>query len=518
MKITNKTLGEIGVKAFESRGISAETAARYGVYTVSRDASAGEAVPDPRGNIVAFPYLEHDVEVSTKYRAPGKKFWQREGGKRTFWNADVLDDAALHEGRNALVITEGEIDALTALECGYPFTVSVPDGAPAVPQGKTPEDLEPLDEAKDTEGKFEFMWNNRDRLRKIKRFIIASDADGPGRRLAAELVRRLGAAKCSFVAYPPDPVVLQGDGSRRPCKDLNDVLAHFGRDRVINIIATAKPYPVRGLYRLSEYPEHDELETFSVGFDGWKNRLRVFPGEFMVVTGIPSHGKTQWVMNLVSNLVTAHGWRAAICSPEMPTVPQLRDRLRRYWIGHKPVLGEGGELERADDWINRRFVFIDIDPTGTGESDEAFDLNWLIERATDAVLRDGIRILVIDPWNEIEHAREKGETGSDYVARGIRALKRFARLYSVVVIVVAHPTKEVGKGGATRLANLYDVEGSAAWVNKADHGIVVERDSDKTNKTNIHIQKVRFEETGRKGTYEMTYNTETGRYEPLDAY
>ncbi len=48
----------------------------------------------------------------------------------------MLDDPALHEGRAALVITEGECDALTAIDCGYPFAVSVPDGAPPVPAGK----------------------------------------------------------------------------------------------------------------------------------------------------------------------------------------------------------------------------------------------------------------------------------------------------------------------------------------------------------------------------------------------
>ena len=44
-------------------------------------------------------------------------------------------------------------------------------------------------------GKFEFMWNNRDRLYRIKSFVIAVDNDPPGKRLAEELVRRLGEAE-----------------------------------------------------------------------------------------------------------------------------------------------------------------------------------------------------------------------------------------------------------------------------------------------------------------------------------
>ena len=48
---------------------------------------------------------------------------------------------------------------------------------------------------------------------------------------------------------------------------------------------------------------------------------------------------------------------------------------------------------------------------------------------------------------------------TDYISRGIRALKRFARLYDVAVIVVAHPTKDVGRDGKARPPTLYDIEG-----------------------------------------------------------
>ena len=33
--------------------------------------------------------------------------------------------------QGSVAITEGEIDAITAIECGFPLSVSVPDGAPA---------------------------------------------------------------------------------------------------------------------------------------------------------------------------------------------------------------------------------------------------------------------------------------------------------------------------------------------------------------------------------------------------
>src|SRR5690606_17144539 len=109
-----------------------------GIYSGRRATNGGDAatvVADPNGDILVFPFLEQGQEVAAKYRSRprpdgSKVLWQRPGGKRTFYNADILDDPALIDGSAALVITEGEPDALATLTAGYQFAVSVPDGAP----------------------------------------------------------------------------------------------------------------------------------------------------------------------------------------------------------------------------------------------------------------------------------------------------------------------------------------------------------------------------------------------------
>lgn len=500
-------LGDFGIEALASREIDAETAVRLGIYTVSRNEPSGAMVSDAKGRVVAFPFIEHGVEVGCKYRAPGKKFWQRAGARRTFWNADVLDDPLLTSGHAALIITEGEIDALSAIQAGFPLTVSVPDGAPST----APRDNTKVTPEEEATGKFEFLFNNRDRLKRIKRFVIATDNDAAGQNLAAELVRRLSPARCAFITWPKAAIV--GDGpEKRPCKDFNEILMYLGPERLVEIINGAKPYPVRGLYKLSEYPEADELATYESGFPDLA--LRIFQGEFIVVSGVPGSGKSTWVEDLVTRLAERHDWRCAICSPESRVVPILRDRFRQMRIGYRPMEMQLQMKAEADAWIERHFVFIDTDPTGFGDSDEPFDLEWIVERAVDAVLRDGIRVLVIDPWNEIEHARERGESMVDYIARGIRLLKRFGREYGVTVIVVAHPTKDVAdKNGKVRVPSLYDIEGAAHWFNKCDHGIVVHRPDTTTNDTDIHIHKVRFRpQTGRPGTFTFTFDADTGRF------
>jgi twinkle protein len=191
----------------------------------------------------------------------------------------------------------------------------------------------------------------------------------------------------------------------------------------------------------------------------------------------------------------------------------VRDRLRRIWFGRPTHQLDRLEIAKADCWIEEHFVFIDADPTG--RQDEDFDLDWLLDRATDAVLRDGIRVLVIDPWNEIDHARRRDETMTEYIARGIRALKRFARLYDVVVIVVAHPTKDIAEKGKSRAVTLYDIEGSASWFNKCDHGVVIDRPDAAIDESVIRVAKVRFEDAGTKGHVRMRYDRYSGRFDLL---
>jgi hypothetical protein len=48
--------------------------------------------------------------------------------EQTFVNGDVLDDPQLYDGTYPLVIVEGEPDLLSAIDCGFVHSVSVPAG------------------------------------------------------------------------------------------------------------------------------------------------------------------------------------------------------------------------------------------------------------------------------------------------------------------------------------------------------------------------------------------------------
>jgi twinkle protein len=84
------------------------------------------------------------------------------------------------------------------------------------------------------------------------------------------------------------------------------------------------------------------------------------------------------------------------------------------------------------------------------------------------------------------------------------------------VIVIAHPTKEVNEKGSVRVPTLYDVDGSAAWFNKPDHGICIHRPDPRVDESRVLIQKVRFDDTGERGEVRMAFDRRTLRYLTLD--
>src|SRR3546814_4068166 len=106
-------------KWLEDRGIQSATAEKMEVSTVS----------DSQGNWLTFPYRLDGVLVNRKYRLTAEKRHRMDkGGKLCLWNAEALRLPQVLNGGVSVIITEGEFDAMIAIQCGNPAVVSVPNG------------------------------------------------------------------------------------------------------------------------------------------------------------------------------------------------------------------------------------------------------------------------------------------------------------------------------------------------------------------------------------------------------
>jgi twinkle protein len=462
-------------KILEARGLDIELLERLGVAPCAQRGS----------DWIAIPYVEAGRVVNTKYRtvAGPKRFYQEAGKRKTFWNVDCLTDPTL-EGL-PLIITEGEFDAMAAMQAGFARVVSVPDGAPEFELGT------------EQTTKYTYLDNAPKALGDVKEIILAVDSDGPGIALLNDLSLRLCRSRCKWVKYP------------KGCKDLGDALHAFGERGVVETIARAQWMAVDGVYRMSQLPPLVPAVPHDTGFPGLAKHFRMRPGDFTVITGIPGHGKSTVVNDLACRMAVRHKWPVAFASFEQ--IPQLDHRrsLRTWCSGGLVKDLTEAEIAKADQWIEESFVFI------VPDEDDDVTLPWLFERCAAAVLRYGIKLVVIDPWNEIDHERPPDMTLTEYVGYAIKLFKRFARKHAVHVIVVAHPAKlPRDEGGYLPMPGLYDISDSANWYNRPDAGIVVHR---REQDTIVRIAKSRYhDQIGYPGEVKVRYVAERATYEPAN--
>ena len=148
--------------------------------------------------------------------------------------------------------------------------------------------------------------------------------------------------------------------------------------------------------------------------------------------------------------------------------------------------------------------------------DENLSVSGILELAKILVCRYGINGLVIDPWNELDHSWQAGDTETRYISAMLTKIRRFARNNGVHVWIVAHPTKlKKEDDGTYPVPTPYDIAGAAHWRNKADNAITIHRPNmldHKDRTVEVHVQKVRFKEIGKVGCATLKYDWITGRY------
>lgn len=436
----------------------------------------------------AFPYYRGEELVNVKYRTRDKHFRMETGAERILYGLNDIDP-------KRCVIVEGEIDKLSLEVAGITSCVSVPDGAPPPT-------------AKDYSSKFAFLEADEELLNTVEEWILAVDGDEPGQRLCDELARRLGREKCKRVTWSSE------------CKDANDVLLSWGPKVLRECIENAEPYPIEGVFtyldvgpRVRNLFEHGWDKPVSTGWEELDRFYRVRPGELTVVTGIPGSGKSNWLDALVVNLAREHGWRIGMFSPENQPVEDHIARMIEKYVGAPFYDGptermSAAEMERGMAWVMDR-IFWYLPP----EEDE-----WTIENvlsmARQLVRQKGIQGLVIDPWNELECARPRDMTETEYISQALKRIRQFARKHGVHVWIVAHPQKlQREKDGNYPVPTMYDIAGSAHWRNKADNGICVWRDfQDEDANVKVIVQKIRFRQNGRIGECEFKYRPSTATY------
>ncbi|MGL5561027.1 MAG: toprim domain-containing protein [Tannerellaceae bacterium] len=353
---------------------------------------------------IAFVFRRDGLETNIKFRTLKEKgyFFATSGALMHPYNADAIGK------HTTLIITEGEMDSIACLCAELPNTTGVPNGA----------------------GSKNMAWIDTyaEEMAKVERFYIAADDDARGHELRQALIDKLGAERCHIVTY-------------NGYKDANELLQNEGKEALKAQLQKASQPEIEHIINLS-----NELDSFEKFFtDGGMKGLKIDmpeideivswrPGSFIVVTGIPGHGKSEFIDFLVVSLNRLHGFKTLFFSPENDPVTYHMSKLSMKITGKRfgtPYMTHE-EMSTVYTDIKQNFFFIEPD---------LFDIDQILELAAVMVKMHGIKVFVVDPFNTLELKNPENISETNVINRLLGKFKAFVRNYNVSLILSAHPRK-----------------------------------------------------------------------------
>lgn len=431
-------------------------------------------------NCIVFNYFEGEKLVNKKYRDGRKNFSQSKDGKKLLYNINSII------GADTVYIVEGEFDVLAMAANGIHNVVSLVNGA----------------------NDHDDQWINSEKyLKDVKKFIIATDADEKGIDVREKIAHRLGKWRCTYIDW-------------NGCKDANEAVINGTLEENIRNV---KRFPVSGthtvndlasgIYDLYENGLPKTIKPKHHSFDGINDIFSIMMGQLTTVTGIPSHGKSNFVEWYVLNLVHDYDLKASFYSPEHSPMSLHQTTFiekavgRNFWHDNDglPKITKA-DIDRYIEWADNRIY------TTAADSGQTVDWEWLLEKFKEQLFSYGINIFVIDAFNKV--AMPSGNR-LDNINDVLTKLTSFCQVNDVHVILIAHPTKmkKEDDGVTYQKPTLYDVSGSADFRNQTHNGFTIHREFGEDAKTIFVNTKTKFKFQGKIGeeTF-LEYDLPTGRY------
>ncbi len=470
----NLVLSDKCVKWFESRKINQDTLRHWkiteGLEWMPQD--------NKEVNTIQFNYFYNDVLLNTKFRTETKGFKLIKDAELIFYGLNDIDF------NKDVFLCEGEIDCLTLWQSGFKNVMSVPNGANL------------------SKNNVSYFDSVAEYFEAIPKVYLCFDNDNAGRKLRDEFAERIGKDKCVYVEF-------------KDCKDANDCIQKYDLQSIIESISEAREFPIEGCYTVQDISDEiDDMynngleKALPIGMNTFDQHLGFVKGYITTITGIPSHGKSDFLDEIILRMYLHHGWKTAYYSPEnKPTKLHFSKLARKItgkdWDGYNRI--NLMELNYIKGLLNKEFWWI--------KPEKDFTLQSILNSAKLLKLKYGISSFVIDAWNKLEHKHDVNSE-TKYIGESLDLISKFCENYNIHCFLVAHPTKmrkQKDNIGKIEVPNLYDIAGSANFYNKTDNGICIYRDFDE-NKTYVYIQKVKFSHWGKTGYSRFEYELSSGRY------
>jgi len=387
------------------------------------------------GRDVVFPFLVDDEVVMIKTRSIDDKQIRPTSANQ---QPVLFGWQAIPANAREITICEGEIDALTLFDYGYP-ALSVPFGG-----GKG-----------DKQG--QWIDQEYERLAVFDTIYLCLDDDEPGGEAAQEILQRLGRERCRIV--------------RLPHKDANACrLADVPRVAIVEAFAKAQTQDPTELCDWRTY-EDDVVELMCGDGAGlytglqppWiklHNRLSFRVGETIMLAGYNGAGKTEAVNQIIASAM-ADAYRCCVASLEFAPAHFLR----------KLVTQLGAERYPARAYVGHVFSAFDV-PLVVYKQSGPTHIDALLEHWAYARRRWGTEVFVLDNISRLADSIEDMEVAR----RTTSKIADFSRDTHSITFIVAHARKGVDERG---VPGKMDIKGSGAFTDLVDTVLTIGRNKER---------------------------------------
>ena len=457
------------ISYFARRGISKQTLDDFKIGS------------DKHGNIV-FPFYRNDELVFIKRRIPKpweqvqieynekianlsdeeiKKVWKPSKEWREPDTEPILFGMDNVSFNKPLIITEGQIDALSLYEAGAHNVVSVPSGC---------EDMEWITLCYD--------W-----LDKFNEIILFGDNDPPGIEMVSTLSHRLGEERCMIPNEYPE-AKQNGKNYNRPCKDANEILRCYGPEGLKELVDACEPAPIKGVLDVStiQYIDPATVPKIMTGIHDLDRMIGGFEQSGVtILSGRRGEGKSTISSSFLLSAIE-QGYKCCAYSGELnPNRFQdwiLLPATESKYVTYTEDPRSGKRIpkvpleiqERIKDWLAGKLYLFD-----NGYVFEEDSATAVIKCFEMCARRYGCDLFLIDNLMMLLTTSEEENKAQ---ARFMAKVKAFASKFKVHVLVVAHPRKE--KADSTFSND--SVMGSSVITNLADNVFSIEKPSIRVTK------------------------------------
>lgn len=468
------------------RGISVDTAKKYGVRAVKNDQS----------NAIMrhlYPYYVANEITGYKVREPNKMFSWRGNPQ----GSGLFGEQLFQSGGKYITVTEGECDAMAAYELlgsKWPV-VSIKNGA----GGAT----------KDVRNSLEF-------LESFDNVIINFDNDKQGRDASVKVARLLSPGKAKILTLPTD------------FKDPNDMLRQGRHRSYVSEWWAAKTYTPSGVLNVSDNLDklnnREKKESVPYPWLGLNDKLYgLRQGELVTLTGGTGLGKSSitrelehWLLaqtkDNVGVIALEEDWRRTVDG-----IMSIEANARLYIDQER----ESFNQERYKEIETKLFTGENKDRFWVHAHFGATDLDEIFSKIRFMIVGCGCKWIVVDHLHMLVSSSTEGDE-----RRTIDSI--MTKLRSIVeetgagMILVSHLRRVEGNRGHENgvTVGLNHLRGSQSIAQLSDCVIALERnqqsdDEIESNTTHLRILKSRY--TGDVGmATHLLYNRETGRLSEVD--